>query len=77
MTESYSSLVVCLSKVSVSSFNASRGGQESHAWTVTFMSITGDVDEMVVNWSGISRGEIFVTERIKARSVFLRLSYIN
>ncbi|CAM9753273.1 unnamed protein product, partial [Hapterophycus canaliculatus] len=36
-------------EVNVSSYNASYSGQQAHAWTVTFVSISGDVGELVVN----------------------------
>lgn len=54
-------------QVNVSSFNASYGGQQAHAWTVTFMSISGDVGELVVNASDITTGDVAVTERVKVR----------
>lgn len=56
-----------LIQVSVSSFNASVGGETAHAWTVTFMSISGDVAELVVDATGFSSGTVEVAERLKVR----------
>lgn len=52
----------------MSSFNASYSGRQAHAWTITFMSITGDVGELVLNGTEIVSGEVAVTERVKVRS---------
>lgn len=49
----------------MTSFNASHGGQQAHAWIITFMSTTGDVDDMIVNATNIITGKITVTERVK------------
>lgn len=54
-------------QVNVSSFNASYGGQQAHAWTITFVSVSGDVGELVLNGTDIVSGEIAVTERVKVR----------
>lgn len=54
-------------QVNVSSYNASYSGQQAHAWTVTFMSISGDVGELVVNGTEITSGDVAVTERVKVR----------
>lgn len=51
----------------MSSFNASYSGQQAHAWTVTFMSLSGDVGDLVVNATDITAGDVAVTERIKVR----------
>lgn len=51
----------------MSSFNASYSGQQAHAWTVTFMSISGDVGELLVNETNILSGDVAVTERVKVR----------
>lgn len=49
----------------MSSFNASYGGQQAHAWAITFMSVSGDVGELVVNGTNITSGDVAVTERVK------------
>ena len=54
--------------MNVSSFNASHSGSQAHAWTITFMSITGDVGELVLNGTEIVSGEVAVTERVKVRN---------
>ena len=59
--------------MNVSSFNASYSGRQAHAWTITFMSITGDVGELVVNETGIASGEVAVTERVKVRNYGLKV----
>lgn len=53
--------------MNVSSFNASYSGKQAHAWTITFMSITGDVGELVLNGTDLVSGEVAVTERVKVR----------
>lgn len=55
------------SQVNVSSYSASYSGQQAYAWTVTFMSISGDVGELVVNGTEITSGDVAVTERVKVR----------
>ncbi|CAM9800578.1 unnamed protein product [Ectocarpus sp. 6 AP-2014] len=54
-------------EVNVSSFNASHSGQQAYAWTVTFMSISGDVGELIVNETNILSGDVAVTERVKGQ----------
>lgn len=56
-----------LPQVNVTSFNASYGGEQAHAWTITFMSIRGDVGRLVINGTKLSSGEVTVTERVKVR----------
>lgn len=53
------------SKVDVSSVNASYGGQQSYAWTITFVEITGDVGDLVINATNVTDGYITVSERVK------------
>lgn len=54
--------------MNVSSFNASYSGKQAHAWTITFMSITGDVGELVLNGTDSVSGDVAVTERVKVRN---------
>lgn len=39
----------------------------SYAWIVTFMSITGDVGELIVDESSLTAGSVVVAERVKVR----------
>lgn len=57
-----------MTQVNVSSYNASFGGQQAHAWAITFMSVSGDVGELVVNGTNITSGDVAVTERVKVCS---------
>lgn len=53
--------------MNISSFDPSGGGT-AHAWTVTFMSISGDVAELEVvddPTTAITTGSVVVTERLK------------
>lgn len=60
--------IATLSQVNVSSFDASVNGVTAHAWTVTFMSISGDVAELeVVADTDLTTGTVVVTERLKVR----------
>lgn len=56
-------------QVHVSGFNASYGGQEAYAWTITFMEVTGDVEELVINATNITSGDISILERVKVRKI--------
>ena len=52
-------------QVHVSSFNASYGGRQAHAWTITFMSMIGDVADLEPHGKYLTSGEVTVSERVK------------
>lgn len=49
----------------MSSFNASHDGLEAHAWTITFMGMTGNVDMLIVNTSDLISGDVSIKERVQ------------